>query len=37
MFQTIQTITNSVMYIRNFAVPMKRANCSAKEPNASAS
>ena len=30
-------MTNSVIHIRNFAVPMNRANRSAKIPNASVS
>ena len=36
-FQPTQVMTTSVMYSRNWAVPMKRANCSAKLPNVSES
>src|SRR5215218_9804636 len=37
VFHPTQTTTTTVIHIRNRAVPMKRANCSAKIPNASVS
>ena len=37
VFQAIQKTTTTVIHIKNLAVPMNRANCSANTPNASRS
>jgi len=37
VFQATQKTTTTVIHIRNRAVPMNRANCSANTPNASRS